>query len=389
MPDPDRPSGAPLSDRDADLLSERFTAAWEDPDLDSPAAPNAPPPAEPPRADPPAAPAVPAAAPVALNPARHKATLLGIAPIVSVGQSETSSKPASIPPASSEHAAPMAPKAQAAATATPLPAVSKPSASAAALAGSPAVAAATAPSPPASSPESSSVAQGLTTPSKPYVPKDDASTPAVVISEGLAADRARAERARIAQTLPAQTRSSPLGAAVQAGVQQQPVVGSSPAAALALDDTYPPLRSRKSKLPILLGGAALTGLAAFVVLQLSSVAESEPAAPSADKAAAAPAAARPTAPTDVAPAASPSPEARELGESQPPAPPPVEAAPPSPPPKKAAGAVARPRKPAPAPKRTAPKPEPRPVAASQPASEPAPAPAPKPAKGVIVRETPF
>jgi len=32
MPDPDPPSGTPLSESEADRLSERFTASWDEPE---------------------------------------------------------------------------------------------------------------------------------------------------------------------------------------------------------------------------------------------------------------------------------------------------------------------------------------------------------------------
>src|SRR6185369_525979 len=175
MPDTDRPSDASLSDSEADRLSERFTASWDEPD-----APDEP------------VPQPPAADAGASAPKPKLQTLLGISPIVVISQ----------PPAPSQPAA--------AAEPAPIP-TSAPSPAPATAPAAPLVSAA--PPPPASSPDASSVARGLTTPSKPYIPKDDPSTPAVVISEAALADaQRRADRARIAQTIPAQTRSAPLAA---------------------------------------------------------------------------------------------------------------------------------------------------------------------------------
>ncbi len=412
MPDPDRPSGAPLSDRDADLLSERFTASWDEPIEDEP--PKKATAFSPPRVQ--AAPA-PAAAPpvvappppVAINPAKPKATLLGIAPIVSIGPTGPISKPPSAPPpadpAITARMPAVATPAPAAAAAparavAPVPAQSAAPAPAPSVAPAPAPSVAPAPTP--SSPESSSVAQGLTTPSKPYIPKDHPSTPAVVISEGLVDDRAKAERARIAQTLPAQTRVVPLEATVQQRLRSD---GSAPATSTALDDTYSPARGRKSKLPLALGGLALAGLAAFVVLQVTGSGGSGDArsAASADQqspvtastppplAAQTQATAALTEPAN--PNAATSPPPTEAAPLPPPedAPPPPAATEPAAPKK----AAARPRKAAPAPKRVTTK-APAEAAASKaakpaaaPATEPAPAPKPASGKGVIVRETPF
>ncbi|MES1188952.1 MAG: hypothetical protein ABUL60_34370, partial [Myxococcales bacterium] len=110
MPDPQRPSGAPLSDSEADRLSERFTASWDDPDpptLDPPTVPlaasqatqSAPEPGSPVAG---AKLVVPAAKP------RQKNTLLGIAPIV-VGPSQPPPpSPSAPPPPPAPLAAPVA-----------------------------------------------------------------------------------------------------------------------------------------------------------------------------------------------------------------------------------------------------------------------------------------
>src|SRR5882672_5338691 len=111
MPDPDRPSGAPLSESEADRLSERFTASWDEPaSWEEPEPPTLEPvtvpKAGPPLAATPAPAIVPVAAPAAapapaLTLAKPKQTLLGIAPIVVVGPSQ--------PPAAPAVAAPVAP----------------------------------------------------------------------------------------------------------------------------------------------------------------------------------------------------------------------------------------------------------------------------------------
>src|SRR4051812_23326775 len=102
MPDTDRPSGAPLSESEADRLAERFTASWDDPELASPPPAAVPAPAlvPAPAPVPVAAPApipVPVAAPLPQAPtptlAKPKHTLLGIAPIV-VGPSQPPPAPA-------------------------------------------------------------------------------------------------------------------------------------------------------------------------------------------------------------------------------------------------------------------------------------------------------
>src|SRR5690348_17111910 len=99
MPDPERPSGAPISETEADRLSERFTASWDEPEPETlePATvprlvePIAPAPVAPVAAPAAAAPAAPAQAPAptpaaasaaASFAARPKATLLGMAPVV-------------------------------------------------------------------------------------------------------------------------------------------------------------------------------------------------------------------------------------------------------------------------------------------------------------------
>ena len=373
MPDPDRPSGAPLSDSEADRLSERFTASWDDPDLASSVEPAAVPLAAPAVAT--ASGAVVTSLPSTPRVAKPKHTLLGIAPIV-VGPSQpppaapaaVSPAPAAAPPA----AAPVSPPEAAAAVPALAPGASAPVAAATA---------ASTPAPTPSSPDAGSVAQGLTTPSKPYIPKDDPSTPAVVISEAAFAGTGHGvtDRARIAQTIPTQIRSAPAAASAPQAIPSSPVSS-------ALDDTYPPARRRSGKLPLFLGGAAVLAVVAIAAIMLRG-ADSKPAttsAPSSTERAIAPVPpqAEPPAPAAATPA-----EVASAGGEQPaaksaepvPEPPPVVAkrGKPLPPPKKAAA-------PAPAPRKAAAKPEPKPAA---PASEPAPA--PKPAKGVIVRETPF
>jgi hypothetical protein len=327
MPDPQRPSRAPLSESEADRLSERFTASWEDPDLAS----------EPAAVSAIVASPAPSAAPsttTPLPPIKPQPTLLGIAPVV-VG-------PATPPPA-------------------PLPAPSAPPSAI--------------PPPPPSSPESS-VARGLTTPSKRYIPKDDPSTPAVVISDAALHPPAQASpnRARIAQTLPGQTRSSPLAA---------PPPAPPSSASNAVEDTYPPLRAGRSKLPLVLGGAALLCVAALGVAKLgggrTSRVDSSSASPSPSPLSSSPAAREPVA------APPPTPETPAAAEPAPtPAAPPeptqatVPAVPSTKAPKalkKSAASLTAPRK--------ATKPETKsdskPSAAEPGASK----------KGVIVRETPF
>jgi len=280
-------------------------------------------------------------------------TLLGISPIVVI-----SSQPPAAPTAT--------PRSQ------PAPRASEPAAAPAAVS-APASLSPIAP-PPSSSPDASSVARGLTTPSKPYVPKDDPSTPAVVISEAALADAKRkADRARIAQTIPAQTRSAPSAVPVPF-----PMPVSAPAAAL-LDDTETRPR-RRSAWPIALGG--LVAIAAGVALvTLPGGSADKRALTTADsRAAASPAATT----VDAAPAtttASAPPEPAAIAEPTPSAAAPVARAAPAAikrrPAKKpsASPAVAQPRKSA--------------SSRSLSASEPTPTTSPRTGKGLIVRETPF
>src|SRR6478609_4446454 len=152
MPDTDRPSGAPLSQSEADRLSERFTASWDVPD-------NA---ADPRVAEQSAAAPGPTPLPAPPPNKSKNHTLLGIAPIVAVG----ASKPPSVaaPPATPPLA--LAPAAVRAVTAVPDLTPTLPMAPVSLKsAGSSSPVAAPAPAP--SSPESSSVARGLTTPAKP------------------------------------------------------------------------------------------------------------------------------------------------------------------------------------------------------------------------------
>lgn len=324
MPDPQRPSVAPLSESEADRLSERFTASWDDP-APAPLSGVVPPPA----AD--------AAVPVKAKP---KPTLLGIAPVV-VG-------PAPPPPAPP----------------APLPA---PAPKAAVLEAPVSV-------PPPSSPDSS-VARGLTTPSKPYIPKDDPSTPAVVISEDVRkpASQPSPDRARIAQTIPGQTRSNPVAA---------PLPLAPPAAAIAeVDDTYPPMRRPRSKLPFLLAGAAVLGVAAFAVAKLGGNTAPKSLATTTS---APPVVAATTAPAVTAAEPAPQPPVAAVPEPVPVrSPEPVAAEPAAPPPKatknnakKTTASLAAPRKTS----KTDTKVDSKPSAAEPGTSKP---------KGVIVRETPF
>jgi hypothetical protein len=239
-------------------------------------------------------------------------------------------------------------------------------------------------------PESSSspTATAVTTPSKPYIPKDHPSTPAVVISEALAESTPpKEDRARIAQTIPGQTRSNP--AAVVAAVPF-PVAASSP----VLDDTYPPLRRRGSKLPLVFAGGLLlaAGGFAFTKLTASSMPDGNESASASPAPVVAPIAT--VAPTN----ASPTPAAEAPAPTQPSEPvasadtkADVAASQPAPPPPPASKKTkAKKVTAAPAPRRPASRPEPKAEAKpSAPAAEPAATPAPKPAKGVIVRETPF
>jgi DNA polymerase-3 subunit gamma/tau len=384
MPDPDRPSSAPLSEADADRLSERFTASWDEPTWeDAPTAvakaPTAPAPPAPTPAGPPAAltspatvtaklPAVtlplptPAAAPSPNNPplTKPKQTLLGIAPILPVGPSPAAAAPVAAAPATA--AATLA-----AASAAPPPELS-----------------------------SSPIATAVTTPSKPYVPKDHPSTPAVVISgEALAVDGfVKEDRSRTAQTMPGQTRGNPVSAPAAAlvpGTLPAPSPQVAPASS-TLDDTYPPARRRGSKVPLVIGGLALLGAVGVVGLKLSasSSTEAEPAAATDQPALAAPIdppkATATAAPTEAPPPPAPSEPVATADTRPEPA-----AAAPEPVPAARKSKTKKAAAPAPAAKRpAAARPEPKSDARPTPASEPAAAtPAPKPAKGVIVRETPF
>src|SRR5215207_5706271 len=280
MPDPDRPSSAPLTEADADRLSERFTASWDEPEpvatpVAAPPTP-APAPVAPPATiaaqaapvikSPPAAfgqtvplpavqpkaPTAPvAAAPIAARPpvaaaasaatprAKSRQTLLGIAPIVVVGPSQP---PAAMPTAAKP----------AAGTTPPIPAA------------------------PAISTEatSSPTATAVTTPSKPYVPKDHPLTPAVVISGDVISAEAPTggvrprdeDRARIAQTIPGQARSNPLAAPAPVAA----VIAAAKPAPSTLDDTYPPIKQRGSKLPAVIAGLALLAAAAIAIAKLSA-----------------------------------------------------------------------------------------------------------------------
>jgi hypothetical protein len=202
------------------------------------------------------------------------------------------------------------------------------------------------------------------------VPKDHPSTPAVVISEAALADAKRkADRARIAQTIPAQTRSAPFAS---------PAPLSSPAAAL-LDDTQTRPR-RRSTWPVVLGACvAIAAGVALVVLPSGS--GEKPSSPSAGPPQAVAAS---TAPVEPAPASAPSAAPAEVAEVPAPAPsvrePMAQAEPPT---------VAVKRRPVKKPF-TAPAAAPRKSSSRSPsAGEPTSTVAPRPAKGVIVRETPF
>jgi hypothetical protein len=210
-------------------------------------------------------------------------------------------------------------------------------------------------------------------------------TPAVVISgEALAESApAREDRARIAQTIPGQTRSNPAS-----GVAAPfPVAASSS----VLDDTYPPLKRRGSKLPLVLAGALLLASGGFAFTKLTGSRSPErddaPVARQPDPAA--PAATASPVPAAEAPAAPvlPSEPVVSAGSKNEAVSAPEPAAAPEPPPSKRTktrkGTAAPVRRPA---ARPEPKTE---VKTTAPAPEPAAAPTAKPAKGVIVRETPF
>jgi hypothetical protein len=307
---------------------------------------------------------------------QQKQTLLGIAPIIVVGPSSTERSSSRPPPSAA--AAPPPPSApsseQPSATSTaPFPAI-------------------VAPAEPSSSPTATSV----TTPSKRYVPKDGAATPAVVISEGAqAGDAAGARAARHALTLPGHARSHPAAAPAPHGGFGA-VKASAPPTSSSLDDTYPPLRRTSSKLPLILGGVALAGAAAFAFSKLSAKSElAPPAPPSTERTVtvAPPVAEPPPAPTPTLEAPSPIATTPEEPSAQPseaaaePAPSAGEA---PPPPEAASQAAKTPKKVLPAP---AASPVRRPVTRAEPkAATPSatqPQPATKAGKGVIVRETPF
>lgn len=217
------------------------------------------------------------------------------------------------------------------------------------------------------------MARGLTTPSKPYIPKDDPSTPAVVISEAALQPppQPSPDRARIAQTIPGQTRSNPVAA-------PRPLAAP-PSAAAQLDDTYPPLGRRRSKLPLIVGAVALLGAAAFGVAKLSGGKTESPSAAGANPTVAPPPlppAPEPAPESPAATVAAPPPEALP---EQPAAPVKTAEAPPPKPSKvvlKKSASLAAPRKTT----KAEPKSEPRASAAEPAVAKP---------KGVIVRETPF
>jgi hypothetical protein len=197
--------------------------------------------------------------------------------------------------------------------------------------------------------------------------------------------RQREDRARIAQTIPGQSRSNPMAAPAPFTA---PVIASAKPAPSTLDDTYPPLKARGSKLPLVIGGLALVAAGGIVVAKLSSSAETAEATSS--RAASLEAPVAPTSPTTEptpAVAAAPAEAPRPSQPAEPPAPKAevAEAAPAPEPPAKRTKVTRKVS--APAPRRPTARSEPK--APSSPAAEPAPAPAPKPAKGVIVRETPF
>jgi hypothetical protein len=213
-------------------------------------------------------------------------------------------------------------------------------------------------------------------------------TPAVVISGDVisaeappGSTRPKEDRARVAQTIPGQTRSNPMAAAAPLPAA---VVASAKPALSTLDDTYPPAKQRGSKLPLVIGGLALLAAAGIAVAKLgagpsaqTAEATSSPAASLEAPVATTSPATEPTPPVAVAPTEAPVASRDSKPE--------VAEAAPEPPAKKSK--VTKKVSAAPAPRRPVARPEPKP--ASTPASEPAPTPAPKPAKGVIVRETPF
>jgi hypothetical protein len=210
-----------------------------------------------------------------------------------------------------------------------------------------------------------------------------------VISDALAESTPpREDRARIAQTIPGQTRSNP---AAVASAAPFPVAASSS----VLDDTYPPLRRRGSKLPLVFAGALLVAAGGFAFTKLTASSSPEadesasasPAPLEAPVGAAMPTNAGPTAAAEAPAPAMPSEPAAsadtktDVAASEPAAPPP---------PLSSKKSKAKKVTAAPAPRRPVARPEPKAEAKpSAPAPEPAATPAPKPAKGVIVRETPF
>jgi hypothetical protein len=383
MPDPDPPPSGPLSESEADRLSERFTASWDDPvptTVEPAAVPTAPVPASPPPSPPPSP--APRASVAPASATKQKQTLLGIAPIVVVGPSQP-------PPAAAKAVAPApvpVPVPVPVAEPVPVP-VAAPDmpAPAPAAAAPPPPPPAPLPPPPSSSPDASGVAQGLTTPAKPYVPKDDPSTPAVVINESALAEsqrhqaeQERADRSRVTQPIPTH-RSAPSASAAPV-----PLVAAVASSSI-VDDTYPAARRRGSKLPLILGGLALAAGGALAFAKFAGSRPSSEANPAA--AAPPPAEPSPTPPAEAAPPPEPAAAATTPAQPQaatPPPPEPVAAAP-------KRGKVRRPAA-APSPRRPASVTAEAKAAAapaSEPTSPPTPQPTPKPAKGVIVRETPF
>lgn len=245
------------------------------------------------------------------------------------------------------------------------------------------------PAPTAATPPAASVEEALTDPSKPsgvarpYQPKQDASTPAIVVEQSVlhageqaaaaqrSARRARTHYSKHSATVPGNVRVVPRGPGLTPRIE-----------VVAPDDALPE-RSFKAKTPLLLALMAVLIAVGVLVLFTSRkpdvTQEPLPAAP------AAPAALEPATPPPPAPA--PTPEkatepveprepavaAREEGAPQVTAPAPVP---------KAAPRVVRRQASPPA---RAPRKQP---AAKRPATA-TPAPATKPKSGVIVRESPF
>lgn len=353
MPDTDRRSGAPLSATEADRLSERFTASWDQPAPWGEESPEQPTVKAPPVSASPPAPSAPPSTGAA--PAKPKLqTLLGISPIVVISSPPAAPPPAAAPPPSTS-------------TTPTVPQRPSPPKSAAAAARSSLVSS-VAPAP-ISSPDPSSVARGLTTPSKPYIPKDDPSTPAVVISEAALADAKRkADRARIAQTLPAQTRTAPLLAPVPTPPRSSPVTAR-------VEDVYLPKPRRAW--PLVLGGSLAVALGVGAVVLPGGASEKRastgaPAAPAVAVPAAAPVAVVPaevTRPVEPAEPVTSNVEAVARADAK-------------------APAVERRRKPLKKPTTSAVSATPR-KSTSKSANESTSSAAPRAAKGVIVRETPF